>query len=115
MNIHSARHPKVKKWKELYAGDDRNGEYFVTDSLRMLKGAVERIGQLCDSVCKDNGYRFLEGASYRDDEGARHTSDRDVCSPDDGVHDIFPFRILPPVLYRIREGAHSSAFGEERV
>ena len=42
MNIHSARHPKVKKWKELYAGDDRNGEYFVTDSLRMLKGAVER-------------------------------------------------------------------------
>ena len=42
MNIHSARHPKIKKWKELYAGDDRNCEYFVTDSLRMLKGAVER-------------------------------------------------------------------------
>jgi len=42
MNIHSARHPKVKRWKELYAGDDRNSEYFITDGLRMLQGAVER-------------------------------------------------------------------------
>ena len=42
MTIHSARHPKVKKWKELYAGDDRDSEYFVTDGLRMLRGAAER-------------------------------------------------------------------------
>ena len=42
MNIHSVRHPKVKKWKELFAGDDRNGEYFITNGLRMLNGAVER-------------------------------------------------------------------------
>ena len=42
MNIRSARHPKVKKWKELYAGGDRDCEYFITNSLRMLNGAVER-------------------------------------------------------------------------
>lgn len=42
MYIHSVRHPKVKKWKELFAGDDRNGEYFITNGLRMLNGAVGR-------------------------------------------------------------------------
>ena len=49
MNIRSVRHPKVKKWKELYTGGDRDCEYFITNSLRMLTGAAER-GLLTECV-----------------------------------------------------------------
>ena len=42
MTILSPRHPKVKKWKDLCTGADKDSEYFATDNIRMLNQAIER-------------------------------------------------------------------------
>ena len=52
MTINSARHWKVKKWKELYVGADRNSEYFATENIRMLNYATER-GLLTEFVIRE--------------------------------------------------------------
>ena len=41
MFIRSVRHPKVRKWKKLYSGEDSGSEYFISNHFRVIKKGQE--------------------------------------------------------------------------
>ncbi len=53
MVIRSVNHPKVKKWKEIFFGEQRNSDYFVTNHYRVIKQGIE-LGLLEELIIKEN-------------------------------------------------------------